>query len=106
MSEHDIKAGETYTLETTHGSHVRVKAESGVWENSKGIEGFDARLLEDFGASKAGDFYICQTHIFEVVDADSLGQCEGCGTLVTEADACIERYPGAILWFCEECADE
>lgn len=33
------------------------------------------------------------------------GQCEGCGTLITEADARVERHPGAVLWFCAECAD-
>lgn len=32
------------------------------------------------------------------------GQCEGCGILITEADARVESYPGAVLWFCEECA--
>lgn len=63
----EIQAGEEYELEARSGSRVRVEAESEVWENSQGIEGFDATLLEDFGGQEAGDLKIIQTHIYEVV---------------------------------------
>jgi len=62
----EIEVGETYTLETIGGSRVRVRAESEVWENSKGIRAFDGTLLEAFGSDDAGDHHIFQMHIFEV----------------------------------------
>jgi len=51
MAHELIQPGRELVLESYNGNTVRVRAESEPWENSKGIEGFDARLLEDFGGS-------------------------------------------------------
>lgn len=104
MATSTIHPGNEYKLETTGGSTVRVEAQSEIWENSKGIEGFDARLLEDFGNKNAGDFYIIQTHIFDVVDTEPRGQCEVCDTVIPESELRFENVPGATLAFCKGCS--
>ena len=65
-----IREGEEYIMQYTGGDGftVRVEALSGVWENSKGIRGFDARLLEPLGNKTTGDKHIVQMHLYDVLE--------------------------------------
>jgi len=68
-----IEPGEEYTIhyapgdrDPEDGDSYRVRAESEVWTNSKGISGFDVTMLDSMGKTQAGEFKIIQTHLFEV----------------------------------------
>jgi hypothetical protein len=69
MTQPEITEGNEYTLRYTCGDGftIQVRAESSVWENTRGIRAFDATLLEPMGNTDAGEFHIMQTHLFEVV---------------------------------------
>lgn len=71
MDCHDIQPGEEYTLRYTVGNRegytLRVRADSGVWVNSIGIEGFHATLLDGCGWRDEGESHVIQTHLYDVV---------------------------------------
>jgi len=104
MAHELIQPGRELVLESYNGHTVRVRAESEPWENSKGIEGFDATLLEEYGNKESGDFKIMQLHLYDVIGGVGIVQCESCGKLVDEGKAEFDSYPGADLAFCEACA--
>jgi len=103
MAHELIRPGRELVLESYDGHSVRVRAESEPWENGRGIEGFDAQLLEEYGYKDAGDVKMMQLHLYDVVGGDGLVQCESCLELTECADAEFDSHPGAELAFCEGC---